>query len=328
MSLRRILLALAASLLVAVAFTVQADAKKPEPPPPEPPAPLSNPALAYFGKNPDKINEPYLLYLMTADGSETQQLTSETLGDSEPVWNADGTEIAFLRDTTYGERCSLYSIQPDGTDLTLRYDFCANGPYRPVGSFDWSPDGAFIVYWSDYGGAHLFKLELATGDTEDLLDSADPGWPTAHDPSWSPDGTDRIAYWGAPDGLTPEGIWVLDLSTGASTDLTPGDDEARYPAWSSDGQQIAYFGPDNTLMTMHDDGSDKQVVGAMRDSRQATWSSDDQYLALDNRVTIRNKTSWDLLRVRTDGTDLTNLTESVRFWEFSPDWNPAWENDL
>jgi Tol biopolymer transport system component len=268
------------------------------------------------------------LFLMTADGSSTQQLTSDTLGDTEPIWRPDGSEIAFKRQTSDGPRCSLYTIKPDGTDLTFVHEFCAAGDPPPEGSMDWSPDGASIVYSSnlDTYQPHLYVLDLDTGDIVDLT----PGdAPIAKSPSWSPDGG-KIAYEGALAPFTPQGVMVLDLSTGVTVNLTPGE-EARVPVWSSDGQRIAYFSGSasgNTLMTMRADGSDKASVVTVRDAAQVTWSPDDQYFAFENRVTINNSVTCDLLRVRTDGTGLTNLTNSRKLWEAYPDWNPNWENDL
>jgi hypothetical protein len=36
----------------------------------------------------------------------------------------------------------------------------------------------------------------------------------------------------------------------------------------------------------------------------------------------------DILRIRPDGTGLTNMTNSSRKSEQTADWNPAWVNDI
>jgi len=135
----------------------------------------------------------------------------------------------------------------------MLFGFCAAGEPSPECDWevDWSPDGTQL-------GAHcphLYVLDIAPGEIEDLVPGDDP---SAVDPSWSPDGT-KIAHHGAPDGFTPRGILVLDLVAGTTTNLTPGE-EVHKPAWSSDGEYIAYFSG-STLMTMRSDGSDKAAVG-------------------------------------------------------------------
>jgi len=308
--------ALAICLLALLVLSApDALAARPPKPTPTPAPPISNPALVYAADG--------YLYLMTADGASKQQLTADTLGDRTPTWRGDGSEIAFVRKTSQGAVCSLWKIKPDGTELTQLFDFCAAGEPPPGGDWqvDWSPDGTMFAYASNLGTyhPHLYVLDIATGDITDLTPGDDP---IATDPSWSPDGT-KIAYNGAPDPYTPRGILALDLLAGTTTNLTPGE-EAYLPAWSSDGEYIAYFSG-NTLMKMASDGTGRTSIVTVRDQARPTWSSDDQFLAFHNRVTVKKKTTNDLFRVAVDGTGLTNLTNTTSVWEQWPDWNPAWD---
>jgi hypothetical protein len=59
-----------------------------------------------------------------------------------------------------------------------------------------------------------------------------------YQPVVSPDGT-RLAV-GRADPGTPANIWVFDLSTGASTQVTSNPSPEAAPVWSPDGSQIAY----------------------------------------------------------------------------------------
>jgi hypothetical protein len=56
------------------------------------------------------------LFLYKDDGKLVRQLTSpEDAHDTEPIFSASGSEIAFTRETKAGKR--IMSIRPDGTDL-------------------------------------------------------------------------------------------------------------------------------------------------------------------------------------------------------------------
>jgi Tol biopolymer transport system component len=56
-------------------------------------------------------------------------------------------------------------------------------------------------------------------------------------PSWSPDGT-KIAFQSTRDGNLD--IWIKDLSSGTTTQVTRSQFGDRYPTWSPDGTRIAF----------------------------------------------------------------------------------------
>ena len=229
---------------------------------------LSNPALAFIAAGRHSAD----LFVTTADGSVTKQLTNDTVQDSAPSWSPDGTRIAFLRRTDPTKACAaLHTIRPDGTGLTLIHDFC-NPPGQPFphenygGTIDlaWSPDGTKLVFPSvtSNSPADLYVIDVASGAVQALLSD---NLNDVNDPSWSPD----------LDGATPgyQGMIVmtalvttvidgqqipnLDLfvlnvaidaggtiQTGPLTNLTnsPGNGihNELYPEWSPSGTSIAY----------------------------------------------------------------------------------------
>jgi dipeptidyl aminopeptidase/acylaminoacyl peptidase len=55
----------------------------------------------------------YDLYLMDADGSNLQRLTTDPSREAEPVWTPDGTRLVYTV-TRQGEQPQLYALRPDG----------------------------------------------------------------------------------------------------------------------------------------------------------------------------------------------------------------------
>ena len=154
-------------ILVAVAFLIGACTGAPEPT--EPPAPTSTPVpptatpepsptpvpasprivfVSNRGDDPDKTD----LYILDMDTGEIAPLNTGFDAVVFPKWSPDGSKILFaVRDVW-----NLYTIDPDGTNLTQITDFRSNNA-------DWSPDGTKIVFQSD-------RHDAGMGDRDDRPD--------------------------------------------------------------------------------------------------------------------------------------------------------------
>jgi Tol biopolymer transport system component len=81
---------------------------------------------------------------MNANGTNAHQITPTAFKADDPKWSPDGTTILF---DSYGsppaKSRNIYSIKPDGTELTqlTRYSGSAQQAYMD----SWSPDGTQIV---------------------------------------------------------------------------------------------------------------------------------------------------------------------------------------
>jgi TolB protein len=229
------------------------------------------------------------IYVMNADGTNKQRLTTNEDFDGDPVWSPDGTRIAFTRATGVGTdevRSGIAVMDADG------------GPARQItrargSSFDgtpaWSPDGSRVAFtratFGDDSEDARFDLFTVAPDGTGLRKIVSGGG----DPSWSPDG-ERITYSSIRDRLgitcfqecaTSGEIYVADADGKGQRRLTRTEADEGSPAWSPDGRRIAFVS----------DKSDRR--------------------AHENEIYVMNA----------DGTRVRRLTQN-QVWDLEPAWRP------
>jgi Tol biopolymer transport system component len=187
-----------------------------------------------------------------------------------------------------------------------------------------SPDGEFLAYSAepDGGDTDIFLERVGGRNPINLTEDSD-----AADimPAFSPDG--RTIAFCSTQGRG--GIFVMGATGESVRRLT---DEGFDPAWSPDGERIAYategaFDPlaRNRLSALRlvdvTSGETSEIFEG--DAMQPSWSPNGHRIAGWSAYSGLSSTGQrDIFTIRSDGTDRVAVTDDV-----AVDWNPVWSAD-
>ncbi|MBA4136587.1 MAG: hypothetical protein C0518_04645 [Opitutus sp.] len=150
--------------------------------------------------------------------------------DQLPAWSPDGARIAFQSNRSGRHQIHVLRLADGSTPQVTGGDAPATGPA-------WSPDGQWLLFDRPADGSQeIFRHELASGTTTQLTReprafdavaavSPQGDW-IAFDSNRLPDELAKI-FLMRPDGSEQQLLFATDASVG-------------HPAWSPDGNRIAY----------------------------------------------------------------------------------------
>lgn len=224
------------------------------------------------------------LWIINADGSNHQKLTSRETGESSPRWSPDGKRIAFSSSTENGGEIFMYWLSSGKVARLSELD-------RSPSGITWSPDGTQIAFhmhvpepgprlvsppkkpngakWADHprvttrfkheadgsgymepGYRHIFVLPAEGGSPRQITSG---NYHHRSSMSWSPDGSkiyfssNRRDNWDR-DFRNSE-IYSVEVETGKIVELTDRRGPDRQPIISPDGKTVAYTGFDDRVQT-------------------------------------------------------------------------------
>jgi Tol biopolymer transport system component len=171
------------------------------------------------------------LYETDGYSGQIQQLTNNSVDDSDPAISPDGRLIAFDRGPAGNQE--LYTMRIGGGGLHRLTTNRFVSDVQPT----WSPDGAWIAFASTRSGrAHIYVIGSDGGRVRRVT----KGSAVDSQPAWSPDGS-WIAFTSAsPDGSTRQ-VWAVRPNGNGLHRLDHSSD-AFGEAWSPAGTRLAYTG--------------------------------------------------------------------------------------
>ncbi|MFT5384614.1 MAG: dipeptidyl aminopeptidase/acylaminoacyl peptidase [Saprospiraceae bacterium] len=163
------------------------------------------------------------IWMIKADGTEHQKLSSNDVSESKPRWSPDGTRIAFVSSTEEGSELFVYWLK---TNKIARLSQLENSP----ANLAWSPDGKQIAFTKFVDGS---ELSLVKGPTK----PKDAKWADA------PRITSRVKHERDGSGKMKPGfthIFVIPAEGGTARQVTSGNFNHGEPTWSKDGKDLFF----------------------------------------------------------------------------------------
>jgi len=229
---------------------------------------------------------------LTARGSSAPGfVTAPPSSDFLPIWSADGSTIAFLRDTVGS--WSLDTVPAAGGAVRHVADLPLSGPQDRLLPAAISPDLSKVAY------PNGVQLRIANADGSGIVDV--PLDPAAL--SWSRDGT-YLAV-----GTLTTDVYVLRADGGDLHKVADG----QFPAWAPDGSRIAFVTPYAKGIAIVDpDGSGLQTIWqAGQSTGPPAWSPAGDLLAFPSDSAIEV--------TRADGSHVTTFHGDI-----STNVGPTW----
>lgn len=214
--------------------------------------------------------------------------------------------------------------------------------YSQIAYFAWPPAGVQYGVWimnANYTGERLVipagaaypsfspdgsRLVL-TGDEELYVINSDGGGlrflTEGEYGDWSPTGN-WIAHRACHGGAC--GLWETNADSGEQRRLTTGGSDGQ-PAWSPNGQQIAYISQDDgnfEIYRIDADGSNKvRLTNSPSSDGLPVWSPNGQWIAFRSD----RGGGWAIYAMRADGSDLRKIVDApvLPVWFFEKmGWKP------
>ncbi len=243
-----------------------------------------------------KTADKFQIRTFKPDGGEERTLIEQSDEIYSARWSPTGDSIYYLHGKGSTTELSKVSLT-HGSEPAVLADGLETG-----GFFTLSADGSRLAYTRENGNSNLWRVDLPTARKNAKPEISRLTTGTSHygAPSFSPDGRWIAFALGANSDET--NIFKMPVAGGEPVQLTLLEHATSHsPAWSPDGQRIAFIGDQNgvpRVWTISANGGTAQPVGNPNGSdtgnnKLAWWPSSDiiyQQTGVRNFLRINEKT--------------------------------------
>ncbi len=168
------------------------------------------------------------IWMVKWDGTEQVQLTSTPDSESRPRWSPDNKYLAFVSSRQGAKKAQVWLLPRGGGEATKLTDVKAG-----VADYAWSPDSKrLVLVVEDPDQAVQVALDAAEKATEGPAKTPKPIV------------VDRYAFKSDGEGFLRgerSHLYLFDIASKKVETLTSGAMDETAPAWSPDGQQLAFI---------------------------------------------------------------------------------------
>jgi tricorn protease len=173
------------------------------------------------------------VFTIPAEKGDVRNLTNSSgAADRDPAWSPDGKSIAYFSDRS-GEY-KLYIENPDG--LTPAKEITIQHP-KHYYTVSWSPDSKKILAHDT--DLKVWVFDVATGAAKQVGDDPIMVPTRTLNPTWSPD-SKWVAYSAHLKSLY-RAIFIANVETGESKQVTDGLSDAVWPVWDASGKYLWFL---------------------------------------------------------------------------------------
>ena len=241
------------------------------------------------------------IYIMGSNGAGLQLVVEPAF--RSPALSPDGQSVAY----SAIESVVVRNIE-SGAELNISIPTGGHALFPA-----WSPDGERLAF-SDGYDIFIARVDPLNLDVVQITHDGNMN----ETPSWSPDG-EQIAFSSNLD-QSPKGygnIFAIGTDGRNRIRFTNHPGPEAHPDWSPDGEHIAFMGYlNNKNWDIYLVNTSTFVVTQLTDSTsdyvEPSWSPDGTKIAVAR--------SGNIYVINADGTGLTNITNTPKQGEHSPDW--------
>ena len=269
----------------------------------------------------DEPGRPYgQLWIMDLATQKSTRIGGDKDRGGWPLWSPDGKWLAFFG--KQGDKHGLLLAKPDGSDVTVLVSpEGTNSPLPGTGNdATWSPDSKQIAYIS------------STPDSRAAEASGDPMVITRY--LYKPDAGEGMTRFNDNQRLH---IFLIDLATKQTRQLTSGDTDEHSIDWSPDGKELLYLTnpePNQDEFFNYDvyalklaDNSVRRITATEFIEYDPQWSPDGKRILFrgtrrgltDRETTMEDTHVWIM---NADGSDRREIGSAIDNRQGTPQWAP------